>query len=323
MKKQRILVTGAAGFIGGNLCSRLLEEGYNVVGLDNLSAGTLENVPSRVDFHTVDIRRKNISRFFRDTDAVFHLAAKNCLPDCLSDPHETSDINVSGTVQILEAARRHKVKKFIYADSSAVYEGVSDFPSRVDNVAPRGAYAISKHSGAMFAGMYADFFGFNVTTLRYFNVYGPAQDYRRVIPPVISAFIMKMLSGERPTIYGDGSKRRDFVHVDDVNDFHLLTLTDRRTDGQVYNLGSGSNYSVSEIYDVVADVLGAEPRLEPVHKRELPGDTDVTLADISRTLELGWKPKTDITDGIKGSVAYLSHVMERDKKVRMEQKRAA
>lgn len=141
MKNQRILVTGAAGFIGGNLCSRLLEEGYKVVGVDNLSAGTLENVPPQVDFHTVDIRRKNISRFFRDTSAVFHLAAKNCLPDCLNDPYETSDINVSGTVQILEAVKRHKVKKFIYADSSAVYEDMSDFPSKVDTVAPRGAYA--------------------------------------------------------------------------------------------------------------------------------------------------------------------------------------
>lgn len=107
-----------------------------------------------------------------------------------------------------------------------------------------------------------------------------------------------------------------------MNDFHLLTLTDRRTDGQVYNLGSGSNYSVGEIFDLIADVLGLEPRLEPVYEKELPGDTKVTLADISQTLELGWKPKTDIADGIKGSVEYLRHVMERDRKMRMEQKRA-
>lgn len=312
MKKQKILVTGAAGFIGGNLCERLIEEGYKVIGIDNLSAGTLENVRPEVDFHAVDIRRKNISWFFREADAVFHLAAKNCLPDCLANPHETSDINVNGTVNVLEAAKAHGVKKFIYADSSAVYEDLNDFPSQIYTVAPRGAYAISKHSGAMFARMYETFFDLNVTILRYFNVYGPAQDYRRVIPPVVSAFIMKMLSGESPTIYGDGSKRRDFVHVDDVNDFHLLTLRDERTDGGVFNIGSGINYSVNEIYDLVVDVLGLEPPPEPVYKEELPGEAKITLAEISETQELGWEPKTKIEDGIRGSVQYLRRVMERD-----------
>lgn len=318
MRKQKILVTGAAGFIGGHLCERLIGEGYRVVGLDNLSVGTLENVRPEVDFHAVDIRRKNISWFFRDVDAVFHLAAKNCLPDCLASPHEMCDININGTVNVLESSKLHGVKKFVYADSSAVYEDLDDFPSRVEKVAPRGAYAISKHSGAMFAKMYETFFGINVTILRYFNVYGPAQDYRRVTSPVVGAFIMKMLSGENPTIYGDGNKRRDFVHVDDVNDFHLLILKDSRSDGRVFNIGSGLNYSIREIYDLVVDLLGLDMPPKPVYQEELSREAEVTLADISETLELGWKPKTEITDGIRDSVEYLRHVMDKDRNLLAE-----
>ncbi len=305
---ETVIVTGVAGFIGSNLAQRLLaERRYKVIGIDNLSQGTRENVPSGVEFHEADIRSKEIYPLFEGANFVFHLAAKNCLSDCLEDPLATSDINVTGTVNVLEGARLGKIEKFIYADSSAEYEGITEFPSRVDRVAPLGAYAVSKRGGALFCETYQKLFGMKLTILRYFNVYGPAQDWRRVIPPVMSAFIMKMLRGERPWIYGVGNKSRDFIYVDDVNDFHLLAMNDSRTDGRIFNLGSGKDYSVLDVYDRIAKQLKSD--LKPIFKDELPGDTDRTLADISESLVLGWRPKVGISEGIAKSVDYLRGVM--------------
>src|SRR5438445_5246934 len=231
---MRILITGVAGFIGCNLASRLTAAGTAVVGIDNLSAGVRENVGPAVVFHHEDIRSRAIYPMFEGVDAVVHLAAKNCLADCLQDPVETAEINVAGTANVLEAARRAGVRKFVYADTSAEYEGVFEFPSQVDRVAPLSVYARSKRAGAMFCEAYASFYDLRLTTVRYFNVYGPAQDWRRSIPPLMSAFAIKMLRGERPVIYGTGEKRRDFIYIDDVTEFNALALQSPRTDGQVY-----------------------------------------------------------------------------------------
>ena len=143
----------------------------------------------------------------------------------------------------------------------------------------------------------------NVTVLRYFNVYGPAQDWRRVIPPVMSSFIIRMLQGERPVIYGTGERRRDFVYVDDVNDFHLLALEDQRTNGRIFNIGSGINFSVNEIYRLVEGIL--RTGLQPIYKPDLPGEAEITLADLTAAKSVGWKPQVEIKDGLAGTIAYL------------------
>src|SRR5712691_2252604 len=188
---MQILITGVAGFIGSNLATRLVANGAEVVGIDNLSAGLRENVHPAVRFHHEDIRSRGIATLFEHADAVVHLAAKNCLADCLADPVETAEINVAGTANVLEAARCAGVLKLIYADTSAEYEGILDFPSRVDRVAPLSVYARSKRAGAMFCEAYAEFHGLRTTVVRFFNVYGPAQDWRRTIPPLMSAFAIK------------------------------------------------------------------------------------------------------------------------------------
>jgi UDP-glucose 4-epimerase len=303
-----VLVTGVAGFIGSNLAARLRDEGHRVVGLDNLSAGTRENVPAGVELHVRDVREPGLDAVFAGADTVFHLAAKNCLYDCLQNPVETSDVNVTGTANVLEHARRAGVRKVIYADSSAEYEGITEFPSRVDRVAPLGPYAVSKRGGALFCETYRRMHGLNVTTLRYFNVYGPAQDWRRMIPPLMSAFTMRLLAGEAPIIYGTGRKRRDFVYVDDVNDFHLLAMRDPRTDGGTFNVGSGVNHSVLEIYEMIEAVL--RTGIRPLFKDDLPGEAEITLADIERERALGWTPKTDLRTGLTRTIEYIRrHVM--------------
>lgn len=303
MKQSKIVVTGAAGFIGSNLVKALLDGGHSVTALDNLSTGTLENLPSGCDLRKADIRNPQCAVHFQEASTVFHLAAKNCLTDCAANPFETASINVAGTARVLEACLKHGIKNFIYADTSAEYEGIRIFPSPVDSVAPQSIYACSKRGGALIAESVGQLYGLRVTTLRYFNVYGPAQDWRRVIPPVMSAFTTKLLRGESPTIYGTGEKRRDFIHVDDVNAFHLRLLRDPGLAGGTYNLGSGVDYSIVEIFDLIESEIRSGEK--PVFKPELPGEAFRTLADISKTIATGWRPNVDIRAGVREFIQYM------------------
>jgi len=300
--KPRIVITGVAGFIGSNLADRLLAEGYSVVGIDNLSYGVREQIPDGGLFHELDIRSLKLHDVLQPGDVIFHLAAKNCISDCQQDPVETASINVTGTVNVFEAARRAKAEKVVYAESSALYEGSKLLPTPEHDVHPESFYAVSKLAGMAFAKSYQGFYGLRMTALRYFCVYGPRQDYRRTIPPVMSAFILKLLRGERPVIYGTGEKRRDFIHVDDVNDFHIKCITDSKTDGRVFNLGSGVNHSVKEIYERVVAILSTN--LLPIYKPDLPGEAQETLADISAARALGWRPKVSLDQGLRSFVDY-------------------
>ena len=318
---MKILITGVAGFIGSNLAERLLREGHEVVGIDNLAYGLRTNIPDGVDFHQMDIRGKEMYPLFADIDAVFHFAAKNCIADCQADPVETADINVHGSVNVFEAARKANVRKIIYAESSALYEGTNIFPTPESEVKPESFYAVSKLASMYFAEAYHRFHGssathqpsamshqpIHFTALRYFCVYGPVQDYRRNISPVISAFIIRLLRGKAPIIYGSGEKRRDFVYVDDINDFHIQCLTDRRTDNRVFNLGSGVNFSVNDIHEMVGNLL--DIHIAPVRKSDLPGEAQTTLADITAAGSLGWEPKTDIQAGLQHAIAYIKSEM--------------
>jgi len=302
--RPRIVITGVAGFIGSNLADRLLVEGYRVVGVDDLSAGSRSQVPDGVEFHEHDVRDLARLDLLASGDVVFHLAAKNCISDCQIDPVATASINVVGTVAVLDAARRAGARKVIYAESSALYEGTTALPTREDAFEPRSFYAVSKAAGMLFARAFQQCHGLTLTALRYFCVYGPRQDYRRSIPPVMSAFIIHLLRGERPVIYGSGEKRRDFVHVDDVNAFHLLCVTDPRTDNRTFNIGSGVSYSVNEIYGSIAGMLGSD--IEPEHRADLPGEAQETLADITAARALGWLPRIGLTDGVQDLARYYS-----------------
>ncbi len=302
--KTKVLITGIAGFIGSNLADRLISEGeYDVIGIDNLAYGRKEQIPDGVEFHKMDIRSPSIIPLFQHSDFVFHLAAKNSIIDCQNDPVETADINVTGTANVFEACNRANVKKIIYAESSALYEGSNKLPSRESEVKPESFYSVSKFAAMYFAEAYTRFYGLKATALRYFCVYGPRQDYRRTIPPVFSSFIIKLLKGEAPIIFGTGEKRRDFVYVDDVNDFHIKCMSDDRTTGRVFNLGSGINFSVNEIYEIIAGLLKSD--LMPIYKPDLPGEAFANLADISQAKKLGWLPKTDLTTGLKASIEFI------------------
>ena len=306
--KKNILITGVAGFIGSNLADMLLKKNFNVTGIDNLSYGVLEQIPKGVNFYQEDIRDKDIYKLFSDIDYVFHLAAKNSLIDCENNPSETLDINVNGTTNIFDASQKQNVRKVIYAESSVVYEGSQNLPSRESDAAPKSIYAKSKMATNGIANDFTKSHGLISTGLRYFNVYGPKQDYRRTIPPVFSAFIIKLLQKEAPTIYGDGSKKRDFVYVDDVNNFHLMCIDNDETNNQVFNVGSGKNYSITNIYEKIKSILDSD--IDPLFAANFDFEAQENLANIDKAKRIGWNPKTDLTTGLKKSIDYIKeHVI--------------
>jgi len=306
--KKNIIVTGVAGFIGSNLADMLLKKNFNVIGIDNLSYGISEQIPKGVNFYKKDIRDKNIHELFSNIDCVFHLAAKNSLIDCENTPSETFDINVNGTANIFNAAKKQNVRKVIYAESSAVYEGSQNLPSKESDVAPESVYAKSKMATNDIANDFAQSHGLITTGLRYFNVYGPKQDYRRTIPPVFSAFIIKLLQNQPPTIYGDGSKKRDFVYVDDVNNFHLMCIDNDKTNNEVFNVGSGKNYSIKDIYEKIKSILDSD--IDPLFGENLDFEAQENLANIDKAKHIGWNPSTDLSAGLKKSIDYIrKHVI--------------
>ena len=300
---MKILITGVAGFIGSNLADLLIKNNFDVVGIDNLSYGVSEQIPKGVVFHQEDIRDKKIHNLFSEVEYVFHLAAKNSIIDCENDPMETSDINVNGTINIFDAALKKNVKKVIYAESSAVYEGSKNLPSKESDVSPNSIYAKSKMDTNRIASEYFKSKGLVTTGLRYFNVYGPKQDYRRTIPPVFSAFIINLLKGKQPTIFGDGSKKRDFIYVDDVNDFHLMCIKNSNTNNEVFNIGSGKNYSIKYIYEEIKKIL--ESDISPIFGENLDFEAQENLANIDKANNIGWTPKVDLNTGLKKSVDYI------------------
>ncbi len=307
--KIKVLITGVAGFIGSNLADRLIAEGkYDIIGIDNLSYGVKEQIPDGVKFYKLDIRDRDIYPVFNNVEYVFHFAAKNCINDCQLDPVETSDINVTGTVNVFEACKINNIKKIIYAESSALYEGCEVLPTPEKDVKPQSFYSVSKFATMYFAEAYAKFYDLKSTALRYFCVYGPRQDYRRTIPPVFSSFIIKLLKGKQPTIFGTGEKRRDFVYVDDVNDFHIKCIEDDRTTGKVFNLGSGRNYSINAIYKIISELLKNDSK--PIYKPDQPGEAFANLADITEAKKLGWQPKTELSAGLKASIEFIKKELE-------------
>lgn len=295
MAQKKILVTGVSGFIGCNLARMLLKEGYTVRGIDNLSQGTREQMPEGVEFFDVDIRAKDIAQHFEAVDTVFHLAAKNSLDDCQKDPVGTMEINVVGTANVFDAALKSGVRKVAYAESSVLEEGEER---------QKGFYAISKAAGVRLAEGYR-MLGLTTIGLRYFNVYGPGQDYRRTAPPVMSDLIIQLLTkGTASIVEGSENNKRDFIHVDDINDFHMLCIEDDRTDNRMFRLGSGTNHSIAEIFAVIQKILGTNvtPTLRPRASDDPPVQT---LADITDAAALGWRPRTDLEAGLRSMIDYI------------------
>lgn len=313
MKNRRCIVTGAAGFIGSNLVRALLREGWDVVGVDNLSTGrpvNLEELQHVTGFTFVeaDVRDKaRMEGVFAGADVVFHQAALGSVPRSVDDPWTTHDHNVNGTLNALLAARAQGVRRFVYAGSSSVYGDTPVLPKAETMPAnPLSPYAVSKHVGELYCGVFARVYGLETVTLRYFNVFGPRQDPNSQYAAVIPRFISAVASGVAPTIFGDGEQTRDFTFIDNVVQANILAATTDNPDlpGRAMNIGCGGRYSINELLRQIQEAMATD--VTPTHVESRPGDVRDSQADIelARTL-LGYEPKFELRDGLKRTVDWF------------------
>ncbi len=291
--KEKIIVTGGAGFIGSHIVDALVDGGYEVYIIDNLSSGKKENVNPKAILHIVDIRDfEKLLPVFKDAKYVFHKAALPQVEYSIQNPIETHDVNVNGLLSVLEASRVNNIKRVIFASSSAIYGNQETLPTVESmQVNPLSPYGAQKYVGEVYMKLYAEIYGLETVSLRYFNVYGPRQSANGAYASVISKFIEFRQKNEPLLITGDGEQTRDFVNVKDVVSANILVMKgDKVGKGEVLNIGGGNQYSVNQIAKLIGgNVSYVPPRIEP---RD-------TLADISKAKEfLNWEPTVELEDGI-------------------------
>lgn len=296
---MKYLVTGGAGFIGSHLVQTLLDEGHSVRVLDNLSTGKRENIDARADFQEADIRHLDAIRpLFSGIDGVFHVAALPRVQLSIEQPSETNEINITGTLNVLIAARDGGVKRVVYSASSSAYGDPISLPLREDmKPAPKSPYGLQKYVGEEYARLASMFWGIETVNLRYFNVYGPRMASDGAYVTVIAIFNRQKLAGEPLTITGDGTQTRDFTFITDVVRANMLAMQSTKVGkGEVINIGAGSNQSVLD----VAKRIGG--RITYLPARVEPHDT---LADRTRAKELlGWEPDVPFSEGITRTIEW-------------------
>lgn len=303
---MKALVTGAAGFIGSHLVDKLLSLGHNVIGLDIFSNGIAPYLidkkyknfqPQRVDISKKDDIK---DKYFRAVDWVFHLAGKSTIVPSIKDPVSYHNVNVNGTLNILEISRKAKVKRFVYAASSSCYGIPKVYPTgETAAIHPQYPYALTKYMGELYTLHWAEVYKLPVVSLRLFNVYGPRVRTYGDYGPVFSIFLAQKLHKHPYTIVGDGRQTRDFTYVSDVVDA-FITAAKSSVVNEVFNVGSGGTYSINKL----VKLLGGEA----VYIPKRPGEPDITYADIQKIKKmLHWKPKVSFEAGVKRVLANIEY----------------
>jgi nucleoside-diphosphate-sugar epimerase len=306
----RYLITGIAGFIGSTIAHTLVEQGHEVTGVDNLSTGNLDNladIKSSVSFQQADLQDlPAMQKACEGVDFVLHLAAMASVPRSVVDPLGTHETNVNGTLNVLLAARDAKVKRIVYSASSSAYGDQPTQPKHEDMLpAPLSPYAVQKLTCEYYIQSFCNVYGMEGVCLRYFNIFGPRQAADSPYSGVIAQFIFRMMAGETPTIFGDGSTSRDFTFVQNAVNANLLACTAPKeiATGRVFNVGTGHSNTLNQLYAALADILGFKEKPKYGPTRE--GDVRHSLADIKRaTSELAYKPETDFHAGLEKTVAW-------------------
>ncbi|MBU0477479.1 SDR family oxidoreductase [bacterium] len=307
---MKFLVTGGAGFIGSHIVDALLKNGDEVVVLDDFSSGRIENIEGvldKIELVEGDIRYKKIvSKSMQGVDYVIHQAALRSVPKSLGNPELYNDVNINGTLNILNVARDAKVKRVVVASSSSVYGETDKLPEKEELypllVSP---YALTKLAGEYYCRIFSEIYGLETVNLRYFNVFGPRQSLENEYAVVIPKFIACILKDENPPIHGDGTQTRDFTYVENVVQANIKAATTPGIKCEVFNVACGEAYSVLDIVEYVNRILKKDikPRFTP--KRA--GDVKDTLADISKIKKmLNFNPTVDFEEGLCSTIEYFS-----------------
>ena len=303
------VVTGGAGFIGSAIVRALLREGApRVVVIDNLLTGSesnLEDVRTRIEFQRADIRHyEEIAGIIRGAAVVFHEAAIPSVPRSIHDPVPSHDVNIDGTFNVLRAAKEGGAGRVVYAASSSAYGDTEVLP-KVETMAPRpkSPYALQKLTGEYYCSVFADVYGLETVSLRYFNVYGPRQDPSSPYSGVLSIFMKSVLERHAPTIFGDGETSRDFTFVDDVADLNLKAARAPGVAGKVYNGGNGGRITLNEAWRLVQKLAGVE--LPASYGPERAGDVRHSQADTTAAVrDLGHAPRFTFEEGMRRTLEW-------------------
>ena len=319
LARKSILVTGGAGFIGSNLCDTLISLNAKVKCLDNYATGKKTNIEGLMTHPNFELIEGDITDFetclevTKEVDFVLHQAALGSVPRSIRDPLTTNKVNIEGFLNILYASISNKVKKFIYAASSSTY-GDSKFLPKVENIIgnPLSPYAITKYTNELYAGVFSSTYGIQTIGLRYFNVFGQRQDINGPYAAVIPKFINSLMQYKSPIINGDGSYSRDFTHVDNVVQMNLRVLLKDfgKRSNVIYNTAVGDRTTILELFQKIRESLAIYDKkisvIDPEFGNIRQGDVPHSLASIEKAfLELGYKPKVNIDQGIKKTVDWF------------------
>lgn len=308
MNHLNILVSGGAGFIGSNLVDRLIKEGNKVVVIDNLSTGKTENVHNKAKIYQLDICSKKIVDVFKKEkiDIVYHKAAQVDVQKSIEDPILDVNVNILGTVNILEACKETNVKKIIYPSSAAVY-GEPKYLGIDEKhpISPISSYGISKYTPENYIRIYNELYNIDYTILRYSNVYGIRQDSKGE-GGVIDIFMKKILIGESPSIFGDGSITRDFIYVEDIVEANIKALN--RGSEEVLNIGTGKGTSIKELFNMMKEILEIDIKVK--YEKERKGDIKNSFFNINKAKEkLGWTPQYRLEEGLNKTIKYYEKTL--------------
>lgn len=304
---MKILITGGAGFIGSNIADKYIEEGNDVVVVDNFSKGNKNNLNKKIKFYKLDIlNKRKLEKVFKKEkpDIVNHHAAQINVIESISNIKKDFLVNVLGTLNVLDCCVKNNTKKIIYASTCAVYGNVEKkyLPVNEKNIPnPISPYGTSKYCAENYIKLYKNLYDLNYTIFRYGNVYGPRQ-YSKGEAGVIAIFIDKMLKNERPIIYGDGKQTRDYIYVKDVAKINLLALN--KGDNKIYNVGTGKETSVLEIFSLLKKKLNFKKN--PIFLKEREGEIRrICLNSKKASQELGWKIEYNLEEGINEIINFI------------------
>ncbi len=305
IKDKKVVVTGGLGFIGSHIAERLLQDN-EVVIVDNGSTGKKENIKhfkDEIELVLGDINSVNLEETFEGCDYVLHQAALPSVPRSIKDPLNSNNANITGTLNVLLAARDSGVSRVVFASSSSVYGDTPKLP-KVETmpINPKSPYAVTKATGELYCQNFNSIFEVPTVCLRYFNVFGPRQDPNSQYAAVIPKFITAILNGQQPTIYGDGEQSRDFTFVENVVDANILACKSSETG--VFNIACGRRIILNELVTMINELL--ETDVSPKYVDPRPGDIKHSLADISKAKSLGYNPKNDFKEELKETIEFFS-----------------
>ncbi|MFH1478618.1 MAG: SDR family oxidoreductase [Candidatus Omnitrophota bacterium] len=309
---MKFLVTGGAGFIGSHIVDALIKDNNDVVVIDDFSSGREENleaVRNKIELIRGDIRDKGlVKKAVKGVDYVLHQAALRSVPKSLGNPHIYNDVNINGTLNILEEARGAKVKRVVFASSSSIYGETDKLPEKEDLlpllISP---YALTKLAGEYYCRIFSEAYGLKTVGLRYFNVFGPRQSLENEYAVVIPKFITCMLKGEEPPVHGDGLQTRDFTYVENVVQANIRSAAAKGIRCEVLNIACGNSNSVLDIIKILNKLMGKD--IKPKFTPTRPGDVKDTLADITKAKKLiGFDPKVGFEEGLKRTIEYFSKI---------------